>query len=343
MERDQDSALHSLPYLAPDPILLQRDTAMHILISALRHALLTLGAALTIFSGIASATPAALPVQTPAEGADNEPAPAPGLIEPLVRPDLDSARAPQPASPVASSALGKSILPDGWVLAGAIAAVVAALAGALIVLMRRRKTPTTLRLAAPASPSVSVAAPPPASTLSKHGPIRLDLQLDIVSATRSVMMFSLEYRLELANRSDRGANDVTIALHLDCARHGAANAPSAGAAQDVQILERIGAQQSRTITGTLRLPVAELAILKRGATPMFVPLVHAIIENEHIASFTRSYVIGTPSTTSITRVHPLVLDTQPGSIAGLRAQMIEIPAQGDGQNASSLGGSRSAR
>lgn len=112
MERDQDSALHSLPYLAPDPILLQHDTAMHILISALRHAVLILGAALTIFSSIASATPAALPVPTPAESADNEPAPAPGLIEPLVQPDLDSARAPQPASPVTSSALGKSILPD---------------------------------------------------------------------------------------------------------------------------------------------------------------------------------------------------------------------------------------
>lgn len=139
------------------------------------------------------------------------------------------------------------------------------------------------------------------------------------------MMFSLDYRLEVANRSDRGASDVKIALQLSCARHGAANAPNAGAAQNLQTLERIGAQQSRSITGTLRLPVAELAILKQGATPLFVPLVHIMIEGENIEAFTRSYLIGTPSTISITRVHPLALDTPPGSIAGLRAQIIDIP------------------
>lgn len=204
-------------------------------------------------------------------------------------------------------------------LAGALAGGLALLITAALILRRRRKPPT-LRLAAPAKTTAATAKG------GARDAVRLDLQLDIVSATRSVMMFSIDYRLELANRTDRGLSDLKLAARLDCARRGAANAPTAGAAQDLQAIARIGAQQSRNVAGTLRIPIAELTILQQGRTPLFVPLVHLTIEGEGISAVTRTYVIGTPSAASPTRLHPLPLDTQPGNIPGLRAQVIEIPA-----------------
>ena len=41
---------------------------------------------------------------------------------------------------------------------------------------------------------------------------RIDLTLDIPGATRSVMMFTLQYRLTIANRTPRAANDLSLAV-----------------------------------------------------------------------------------------------------------------------------------
>jgi hypothetical protein len=214
-----------------------------------------------------------------------------------------------------TEALGASILPAWWPYAAGGAGALALLFGGLL---RRRRKPKTLRIAAPlAAPDFTGEQP------------RLDLTLEITSATRSVMMFTLEYRLTIANRSERAVTDLNAAVQLACARAhantGAANAPSAGAAQGLAKMERVGPHQARSMTGQVQLPLSAIAPLRQGTSPLFIPLVHITLEGAGLRALEKSFVIGTPSASGTGRVHPILLDQPPGAIAGLVAQPIAIP------------------
>ena len=161
-----------------------------------------------------------------------------------------------------------------------------------------------------------------ADTAAASEPPRIDLTLEITAATRSVMMFTVEYRLTIANRSDRAVTDVSAAVQLACARASAGNA-SPGAAQSLAGIARVGPHQARSVTGTVQLPLSAIAPLRQGSSPLFIPLAHVTLEGEGLRAMTRSFVIGTPS--SAGRVHPIPLDQPPGAIAGLVAQAIAIP------------------
>jgi Meckel syndrome type 1 protein len=226
-----------------------------------------------------------------------------------------TAPAPPPAPPETTFTDSPTPMqwPQWWpYAAGGLAAL--ALLGAGALAWRRRK-PRTLRLAAP----VAGASADPAAASQ---PPRIDLTLEITAATRSVMMFTINYRLTIANRSERAVNDLNAAAKLVCAR-GAAGA-SAGAAQGLETIARIGPHQARSITGTLQLPLSAIAPLRQGQTPLFIPLVHVTLEGEGLPADTRTFVIGAPSASG--RVHPIALDQPPGGIAGLVAQAVAVPA-----------------
>jgi hypothetical protein len=239
-----------------------------------------------------------------------------------VLPQAETPPAPVPGAP--SEALGASILPAWWPLAagGAGALVVLGSAG-LIWRRRRRRKP--LRLAAPppastAKPAVAAGGTPPAEADLP----RLDLTLEITAATRSVMMFTLEYRLTIANRSERAVNDLNVALQLACARASAGAGAGVGGAQALTEVTRIGPHQAQSLNGTLQLPLSAITPLRQGTTPLFVPLVHVTLEGDGQRALARSFVIGPPSASG--RVHPISLDVPPGSINGLKAQAIAVPA-----------------
>jgi hypothetical protein len=185
-------------------------------------------------------------------------------------------------------------------------------------LLWRRRKPKVLALAAP------LAAAPEADAGLPELP-RLDLTLDITGATRSVMMFTLQYRLNIANRSDRAVNDLALGVELACARASGGNAPSPGAAQALAAIARIGPHQARSITGTVQLPLTAIQPLRQGAVPLFVPLVHVTFDGEGQRAFSRSFVIGPPSPHGAGRVHPIALDQPPGAILGLVAQGVSMP------------------
>ncbi|MCM0000039.1 MAG: hypothetical protein NBV68_11705, partial [Erythrobacter sp.] len=261
--------------------------------------------------------PAASPVSGPdaAAGPQVPPAPSPataGAAPPRERPPA----APENAAD--ASPFSGWLLPDWWPLAASVLAALAALGGVALVLRRRRGRP--LRLAAP------VAGQSAAATPAVGEPPRIDLTLEITAATRSVMMFTLEYRLTIANRSERAVGDLHSALQLACARASAAaggSAPSPGAAQGLSRIDRIGPHQARSLTGTMQLPLSAIAPLRQGQTPLFVPLVHVTLEGESLPALIRTFVIGTPSPSG--RIHPIALDVPPGGIAGLVAQAVAIP------------------
>ena len=258
----------------------------------------------------AAPDPALTPGLTPAPPTAAEPAQAPSLSS-----------APEPAAGAAAGAspLSGALLPAWWPFAaGTLGALVALGAGAIF--LRRRRKAQPLRLAAPGAGTA-------AAPLESSAPPRLDLTLEITAASRSLMMFTLEYRLTIANRSERAVGDLNTAMQLACARASSASgggaAASPGAAQGLASIDRIGPHQAKSLTGTLQLPLSAIAPLRQGQTPLFVPLVHVTLEGESLPAQVRSFVIGTPSASG--RVHPIALDVPPGGIAGLVAQGVAIP------------------
>lgn len=152
---------------------------------------------------------------------------------------------------------------------------------------------------------------------------RLDLALDIIGATRSMMMFTLDFRLELANRSDRAVRDLSIAGKLASAQRGGSNAAPVAGGQLIGDITRIGPQQSRAIIAQLQLPLSEVTPILQGRKPLLIPLLHLTIEGKGCPAMSRSYVIGTPSQSGTGRVHPLPLDGLPGGLSDLRAQLVK--------------------
>lgn len=260
--------------------------------------------------------PAPRPEPAPLPTASGEASPA---VPPQPAPDAEPLVPAAPTPPVPAPATASAspdrpaALPDWWPWAAGGIGVLALLGG--VALLRRRRKPAVPRLAAP---SATPREPAPASDLP-----RIDLTLEITSATRSLMMFTLGWRLTVANRSDRAANDVHVALELACARASAGNAPSAGRAQSLGQMPRIGPHQARSITGEVQLPLSAVQPLRQGATPLFVPLVHVTLSGDGLPAITRSFVVGPRSASG--RVHPITLDQPPGSIAGLVAQAIAVP------------------
>ncbi len=225
---------------------------------------------------------------------------------------------PVPVPQAPSSALGASLLPLWWPLA---AGALAGLAVMLVVLLAtRRRQPKVLQLAAPPKSAATNA-----DDATGRAPVRLDCQLDILAASRSVMMFSLEYRLEVANRAERAVRDLTVTTRIGYPGRTAEEAALAPSAENIQTLERIGPSQSRSITATLRLPLAEIAPLRQGAAPLLIPLIHVILEGEGHPRETRLFVAGTPSPANLGRLQPIRLDITPGGIAGVKALSVNAP------------------
>ncbi len=165
----------------------------------------------------------------------------------------------------------------------------------------------------------------------------IDLSLDIFRATRSFMMFTLEYRLTLWNRSERAVRDLGIDARLVCAKRAGVDDMAARIDQPLATIERIGPHQRRTISATSQLALSDIEAMHQGAKPLFVPLLHIALEGPGGGAITRSYVIGSPSMASAgpigldqaglaqagrARLHPIALDTPPGGIEGLRASEI---------------------
>ncbi|MFM7349150.1 MAG: hypothetical protein ACKO01_06630, partial [Erythrobacter sp.] len=239
---------------------------------------------------------AAVPATAPAAGATLAPeAPASDAAATFALPTSAPAL-PDVAPDIVAPAAQGSGLPDWWpYAAGGLGAIV--MLGGGMLAWRRRK-PKVLRLAAPAATAGDTDEAPDFE--------RLDLTLEITSATRSLMRFTMGYRLTIANRSGRAVQDARIAVQLACARASGGSGPSAGAAQSLGEIARIGPHQAQSITGEVGLSLGAIQPLRQGATPLFIPLVHITLEGEGQRALSRTFVVGPRSASG--RVHPIALD-----------------------------------
>ncbi|MCX9147091.1 hypothetical protein [Erythrobacter sp. WG] len=263
-----------------------------------------------VATGSSSAATATAAPQPAVDGNQDTvfPPPAPPTL-----PGTSPQALPDFAAP-AETADAPATLPEWWPLAAAGLGGLALLGGGALLWRRRR--PRVLRLAAPS-------AIDPAGAEAQPDLTRLDLALEITGATRSLMRFTIGYRLTVANRSGRAVQDLKIAVQLACARAAGGSGPSAGAAQGLSDIARVGPHQAQGVTGEIQLPLSAIAPLRQGSTPLFIPLVHVTIEGAGQPALTRTFVVGPRSASG--RVHPITLDQPPGSIAGLVAQPVAPP------------------
>ncbi|MEM1051645.1 MAG: hypothetical protein AAGI28_06065 [Pseudomonadota bacterium] len=154
-------------------------------------------------------------------------------------------------------------------------------------------------------------------------PLEVEVSLDIIGASRSLMRLSVEFSLEVSNRSKFPVKDLDIAGELGCAREGTVGPSPIDEAQPITVIERIAPQQSRRVAGTLQLPVNEVTTIRQNGKPVVIPLMHFRLGGSAQQAIKRSFVVGTPSASSPKRVHPLVLSGPPGSLPPLRAQLIK--------------------
>lgn len=237
---------------------------------------------------------------------------------PTAAPVSESVPAADEIESGSTNSIGESDQLYWWI--GGLLAVLTLGLGSL--LWRRRKTVQARRL-----PPPSIAETDSDETVGAAvAPPRLDIELEIVSASRSVMMFTLEYRLNFSNRSARAVRDLAISAKLASAERGETNAPPVAAGQPVGTIERIGPHQTRSIAGQMQLPVTDIRAILQGRKPIFIPLLHLTLESPGQPALTRSYVVGTPSAAAQGRLHPIPLDTPPGGVPGLKAREISLAA-----------------
>ncbi|MEP3050176.1 MAG: hypothetical protein ABJP48_11420 [Erythrobacter sp.] len=186
-------------------------------------------------------------------------------------------------------------------------------------------TTTPIGSAKPQEPSVPAADVEPA-TISAAMPATLDVRVSIVSATRSMMFFTLDYEIALANRQARGLRDISVSAILTSAKPGTTEF-----AQDLSfdrpeplLVERIGPSKTHSIAGQVQLPMNKLQVMRQGNKPLFVPLLQITIEQPSAEPAIHHYAVGIPSETGATRLHPIPLDTPPGSLPSLRVRELDL-------------------
>ncbi|WFL77964.1 hypothetical protein P7228_02545 [Altererythrobacter arenosus] len=227
--------------------------------------------------------------------------------------------AAEPAAPlteVADQADGGPIWP--WLL-GALVLLVAV--GSGIFLLRRRADAPPPQIERPI-----VGEPVAGSLQASTEKPRFELIFEVERVSRSMMMLSVKYHLNIANRGDRALRDLAVHADITSAnREASETAQLAGPDSQIELLEtieRIGPHQSRTITGTLQVPLRELSIFAHGKLPAVVPLVRVRVGSDAIEPVARTFVVGVPSDPMGSRFQPLSLDGPPGSYDGVRAKAL---------------------
>jgi hypothetical protein len=207
-----------------------------------------------------------------------------------------------PASASASDHEGGSIWP--WVL-GALAAL-GGLAFGTWAWQRRRSLvgPSTVpeiqrpRLApAPAAAALPPQpAPPAAADVSRTEP--LQVTLDPLRLSLTLMNATLAYRLEITNRSTApivslGIGADMIAAHASMSREQQLSGPGADA-RTVQRIERLEPGESRLVAGEFRVPFTQIVPIRQGNAALLLPLARFRLTAEGAAPVVRTFAVGQP-------------------------------------------------
>ena len=264
----------------------------------------------------------------PPESAQDSRPPAEVNPAPLQAPSSPNFNRPIQANPVDPAPIiaqevepMASGLPDWWIwVIGLLVTLLAGLGGGWWLAQRRNARP------APKiePPVVGAAATKPLDDAPSVSAPSLRLTLEPEQLMRSMMMLTLNYRLIIANRSDAPLQSIRIAADLISAKR-AAPVEQQLATTSAKLpyngqLDRVGPQQTATISGQLQLPLSEVEVFQQGQTPLCVPLARFRVDAEGIEPQLRTFLVGLGSNNIGGKVHPLPLSGPPGGYEGVRVR-----------------------
>lgn len=282
--------------------------------------------------------------QSPAPA--NSSAPAPVQAPPETAPTLAAA---PPAAPVAPAENVGSGIAWWWLVPAILLAALVGAGAAWLALRRRTPAVPVIqrpRLVAgrdtapeePADRESDAVRPPdirpvPAAVMSRPAPpaltpqvpppadLPLDLALDPVRFSVTLVNATLQYRLRLANRSGAAIGPISLAADMIAAH--------ASVPEEVQLardgngleprheLPALGPGEEVELKGELRLPLAQVTPIRQGAAALLVPLVRLRAETAR-GAFTWALVVGEEPIRPDGPLRPFRLDHGPrifGSLA----------------------------
>jgi hypothetical protein len=156
--------------------------------------------------------------------------------------------------------------------------------------------------------------------------IKVDLDVEVIRLSRSLMTLTLNCRVSAANRSDRAVRNLDIWADLTSA-HRSVPVEQQMAMPDTVLpqlakIERIGPHQSHYEQLSLQIPVAELNGFRQGNAALCVPILRLRIGAPRMDAKTRSYAIGLDSGGAAPRLQALPLHVPPGSYPAVRLRAL---------------------
>lgn len=243
------------------------------------------------------------PVQTAEPAASDSPAPEaafPGL------PQDTTAPSPVPTAPIAAPPDE-----DGTWWPWALAALAAIGAMGLARWAWQRRGPAVRPSAVPhvERPRLDQHTPPVSDVPAEP----LQITLDPLRLSLTLMNATLAYRLEVANRGAAAIVGLAIgadmiAAHASMTREEQLSGPGEGAAT-VQRIDRLEPGESRIVEGEFRVPFSRIVPIRQGNAALLLPLARFRLVAEGAAPVVRTFAVGQPGAQSA--LQPFRLDQGP--------------------------------
>ena len=188
--------------------------------------------------------------------------------------------------------------------------------------------PAAVHLPAPAPAPAPLPQPAFSAPLE---PLSIAFEAKRLSAT--LMNATLDYRIELANESDRTVELIALAADMIGAHASLGAEQLAQNTAELEVLHRVprlAAGERKELTGSIRLPLAQIVPIRQGQAAIFVPLVRVRLSASPNGGdpfeAPRTFVIGEPPLASGGGLRPFRLDLGPRIYADVAARKVEIPA-----------------
>jgi hypothetical protein len=181
----------------------------------------------------------------------------------------------------------------------------------------RRRAGRPVRADAPPieRPRLKPAEPVPPPAPVPVAPIEpLQVSLEPLRLSLTLMNATLAYRLELANRGASALTGVTIgadmiSAHASLSREEQLSGPRPGNGAPPLRIERLEPGESRVVDGEFRLPFRQIVPIRQGDAALLLPLARFRVEAEGAGPVVRTFVVGQPGQGS--GLQPFRLDQGP--------------------------------
>ena len=153
------------------------------------------------------------------------------------------------------------------------------------------------------------------------------IKAEALKLSRSMMNATLHYRLTLTNRTSSVLTNIAVGGDLIGARNGTPidkqKAEESAELQQRHEIKRMSPGQTLDLAGTIQLPLREVEPIRRGATPLFVPLMRWRASNGAIDPVARTFVVGILPSEVGGRLQPFRLDEQPQTYAQIGQRALD--------------------